>query len=125
MWTSTIKRSLPALILVGGVCLFASASAHAFCAVCYTDAMGPKALAALKSGILILLIPTVLLFSGLLWLTFRHRNSYPYWPSPGSQALQGILPDSDLAALAEVREATSGPMPLPAYESNRSPASRI
>ncbi|SRR5579885_2081659 len=56
-----------------------SAPALAFCATCYTDAIGPKALEALKSGILILLLPTVVIFSGLMWVTFRYRNNYSWW----------------------------------------------
>ena len=125
MRISAVKRWMPALMLVGGVSLFASAPAHAFCATCYTAAMGAKGLAALKSGILILLVPTVILFSGLMLLIFRYRNSYPYWPSAASQMQPGALADSNLLAREELRDSASVLMPLPTHEGNRAAASRI
>ena len=73
MSRSSLKASL-SLLLVAAVVLFASPSALA-CPNCYSSALGIKGIAALKSGILILLIPTTLLFAGLIWLIYRRRNS--------------------------------------------------
>jgi hypothetical protein len=67
-------------------------SAPAFaCATCYTDAIGPKALEAIKSGILILLLPTVVIFGGVIWVTFRYRDSDTSWQTAGGEF---VSPDS-------------------------------
>ena len=76
-----MERWLAAIVVVAGVFLLASAPAFALCATCYTAALGAKGIQALKSGILTLLIPTATLFSGLIWVTFRYRNSSPSWPA--------------------------------------------
>ena len=56
-----------------------------------------KGVAALKSGILILLIPTTILFGGLMWVTFQRRNSsYAQagtFAEPGSEgSSEGLIP---------------------------------
>ena len=76
-----VKKWLPVLAAVTGVFLLSSRPAFALCATCYA-ALGAKGTRALQSGILILLIPTAAIFCGLLWATFRYRNSYPNWPAP-------------------------------------------
>ena len=76
-----VKKWLPVLAAVTGVFLLSSRPAFALCATCYNPALGAKGIRALQSGILILLIPTVAIFRGLLWATFRYRNSYPNWPA--------------------------------------------
>jgi len=77
------KKWLAVLVVVAGIFLLASAPAFA-CPTCYTAALGAKGIQALKSGILTLLIPTATLFSGLIWVTFRYRNSYPSWQAKGT-----------------------------------------
>ncbi len=67
-----------ALAALAGVCLLASQPALA-CATCYTSSLGPKGLQAIKSGILILLLPTAAIFGALILLTFWYRNSCPAW----------------------------------------------
>ncbi|MBI2818163.1 MAG: hypothetical protein HYX72_14610 [Acidobacteria bacterium] len=63
------------------------------CPTCYTDALGPKGLQAIKSGILILLLPTIAIFATLMLLTFRYRNSCPSWRRTRGDGQE--LPDSD------------------------------
>jgi len=46
------------------------------CALCYTDAAatGPQTQAALRHGILVLMIPPMFIFAGLFLLLYRRRN---------------------------------------------------
>jgi hypothetical protein len=75
------QRTLPtrlALIVVGVVVLFASplpAMAQS-CALCYTQAAsaGSRMIEALKSGILILIVPPTLMSIGMVFIMYRHRN---------------------------------------------------
>jgi hypothetical protein len=48
------------------------------CALCYTQAAGAGArfIAALRSGILILVIPPVLICAGITWMAYRKRNQF-------------------------------------------------
>lgn len=48
------------------------------CAMCYTSAESAKkaGIEALRSGILILLVPPLVMFGGIIWLTYRSRNRY-------------------------------------------------
>ena len=57
--------------------IFGGASAQAWaqsCAMCAKNASaaGPEGIQGLQSGILLLFIPTLLIFLGILWFTFRH-----------------------------------------------------
>jgi hypothetical protein len=67
-----------AITLLGGTLIFAPASFAQGCALCYNDAAatGPQAQAALRHGILILLIPPMLIFSGLFGMLYRRRNAH-------------------------------------------------
>ena len=75
------QRTLPtrlALIVVGVVVLFASplpAMAQS-CALCYTQAAsaGSRVIEALKSGILILIVPPTLMSIGMVFIMYRNRN---------------------------------------------------
>ena len=63
----------------GAAAMFSAASAFAQgCAMCYNNAAASKAagIQALKSGTLILLIPVLLLFAGILAAAFRSRNRF-------------------------------------------------
>lgn len=83
-----------------------SAPAMAQCAVCYTSAAatGDRGAAVLRLGILVLLIPTLLTFGGVLWLTLRGRRSEERENQPG-----------------EEREESVDFMPLAVTQQNRSP----
>jgi hypothetical protein len=66
-------------ILVALAALFVCAARPAFsqsCALCYTQAAssGAKKIAALKSGILILVVPPTLGSIGMLFVVYRKRN---------------------------------------------------
>ena len=75
------QRTLPtrlALIVVGVAVLFASplpAMAQS-CALCYTQAAsaGSRMIEALKSGILILIVPPTLMSIGMVFIMYRNRN---------------------------------------------------
>ena len=73
------------------------------CAMCYNTASAakPGAIQALRSGILVLLIPPILMFIGIFTLLFRSKErpegevgTGGVWPTVDSPALDG----SDLAA---------------------------
>jgi len=67
-------------MLVAGIAsaLYASATFAQGCALCYSDAAatGPKAQAALRHGIITLIIPPAFIFVGMLSTLYRRRNLY-------------------------------------------------
>jgi hypothetical protein len=48
------------------------------CALCYTQAAGSgsRVIAALKSGILILVVPPMLICLGITWMAYKKRNEF-------------------------------------------------
>lgn len=54
----------------------ATSPAAAQCILCYASAAsaGSKTIEALRTGILVLIIPTMLIFAGVILLAVRHRN---------------------------------------------------
>ena len=48
------------------------------CTLCYTQAAGSGArvIAALKSGILILVVPPMLICLGITWMAYKKRNEF-------------------------------------------------
>jgi len=75
-WTThSVFFFLDAALLIGILCLSPSAAAQG-CASCYTTAAagGSQTIHALHSGILILLVPPVLLLSGILIVTTRWKE---------------------------------------------------
>jgi len=48
------------------------------CALCYTQAAGAgsRMVAALRSGILILVIPPMLICAGITWMAYKKRNHF-------------------------------------------------
>lgn len=48
------------------------------CALCYTQAAGSgsRVIQALKSGILILVIPPMLICLGITWMAYKKRNQF-------------------------------------------------
>ena len=63
--------------LIGLVCSSAPAYAQG-CAMCYTSAASAKAgaIEALRSGILILLLPALFMFAGIFVVIYRSRNRF-------------------------------------------------
>lgn len=79
MKSSTILRAL--MILAAGISAAFTCAPAAFaqgCALCYTDAAatGPHAEAALRHGILVLMIPPTLIIVGLFSLLYLRRNMH-------------------------------------------------
>jgi len=67
------------LLVFGFVALFVSLAPSAAaqgCAMCYQNASatGPQGAQALRHGILILMLPTLTLFTGIFALIYRRRN---------------------------------------------------
>ena len=72
-------RGQIAQLLIAVMALAAAPMAYAQgCAMCYTSAAAAKkaGIEALRSGILILLVPPLMIFAGIIWLTYRSRNSF-------------------------------------------------
>ena len=78
------------------------------CATCYTDALGPRGMHAIKSGILILLLPAAALFSGLLLLAFRYRNSCPSWHATSTGQASAQTLERELLALSSLEAERRG-----------------
>ena len=93
---SPLKKAAAAIALTGGALLSASASFAQGCALCYADAAasGPQTQAALRHGILVLMIPPMFLFAGFYLLLYRrsklHRRALEELPaahaSPGNSS---------------------------------------
>jgi hypothetical protein len=65
------------IITTAAVALAAAGSPFAqSCSMCYDGAsqQSPQASAAMNTGILVLLLPSLLLFAGVLATAFRHRD---------------------------------------------------
>jgi hypothetical protein len=71
--TMMIKACLLAVVLIVSVPAFAQG-----CALCYTQAAsaGARMIQALKSGILILIIPPTLMSLGVIGVCYRKRNQF-------------------------------------------------
>ncbi|SRR6266851_1070323 len=68
-----LSLAVPALCVLGALCVMAPSAGAQGCPMCYRAASqaGKLAVQALHSGILVLLVPTLLLFVGILVFTFR------------------------------------------------------
>jgi hypothetical protein len=69
-----LKRGLAAVaILTSPAALYAQG-----CAMCYQSvaASGPRSIHALRSGILILMFPPVLITTAIVYLAYRKRNKF-------------------------------------------------
>jgi len=60
------------------VLLFAVPAFSQSCALCYTQAAasGARFIAALRNGILVLVIPPMFMSVGITWLAYRKRNQF-------------------------------------------------
>jgi len=63
--------------LLAGLAVPAAAYAQN-CALCYTQAAsaGSRMIAALRSGILILILPPMLICIGITWMAYKKRNQF-------------------------------------------------
>lgn len=86
-------RRKPALIagfdaFLAGLAVPAVARAQN-CALCYTQAAsaGSRMIAALRSGILILVLPAMLICIGITWMAYKKRNQFneDYLDEPPSE----------------------------------------
>ena len=66
------------LIAAVAVLLFAVPAFSQSCALCYTQAAasGAKFIAALRSGIVVLMVPPMFMSVGITWLAYRKRNQF-------------------------------------------------
>ena len=66
------------LIAVVAVLLFALPAFSQSCALCYTQAAssGAKLIGALRSGIVVLIVPPMFMSVGITWLAYRKRNQF-------------------------------------------------
>ena len=77
--------------------LVSGLAASAQCVMCSaaTSGAGPKAIAALRTGIIALIIPTAAIFGGIMLIAFRHRkcgSSEPVGHLSGAEPdLQDVL----------------------------------
>ena len=60
------------------VLLFAVPAFSQSCALCYTQAAssGARFIAALRNGILVLMVPPMFMSAGITWLAYRKRNQF-------------------------------------------------
>ncbi|HVI06867.1 MAG TPA: hypothetical protein VND65_01090 [Candidatus Binatia bacterium] len=71
-----IVLAFPVLFVAGVALLLTPAALAQSCALCYTQAAqsGSRMIEALKSGILILIVPPTLMSVGLIFVCYRKRN---------------------------------------------------
>jgi hypothetical protein len=64
--------------LLAVVLAFAVPAFSQSCALCYTQAAGSgaKFIAALRSGIVVLMVPPIFMSVGVTWLAYRKRNQF-------------------------------------------------
>jgi len=90
--------------------LSSSALAYAQgCAMCYTSAAAAKAgaIQALRSGILILLLPALVMFTGIFVVIYRSRNRFNgavEWPAEQDRELHEMLIRMDKVEKPDPRE---------------------
>jgi hypothetical protein len=73
----TVRHATKVIAVLAAACAFVPDALAQSCAMCYQNAAasGAQGIAALRNGILVLLIPTLTLFVGLFALLYRHRNA--------------------------------------------------
>jgi hypothetical protein len=76
--------------MAAGAALMPSVTWAQGCALCYTQAAGSGArvIQALKSGILILVVPPMLICLGITWMAYKKRNEF-------NEDLPGETPDTN------------------------------
>lgn len=65
-------------LTVAVVLVFAVPAFSQSCALCYTQAAasGARLIAALRSGIVVLILPPMFMSVGITWLAYRKRNQF-------------------------------------------------
>lgn len=101
-WASWGKRIGLGLFLIWTT----ASTAAAQCVMCYASASnaGSKAIQALRSGILVLVIPTALVFGGIMFIALRHRK-FGSNESDSTEELPTPEPLPPLAVIPESRSA--------------------
>jgi hypothetical protein len=99
------------LAALAGVLLSSTLAYAQGCAMCYTSAAAAKAgaLQALRSGILILLIPALTMFAGIFVVIYRSRdrfNGSADWAAERDQELREMLLRMDSIGSPDFRERT-------------------
>ena len=71
-----MKRLVSPVLLLLGALVNASSAFAQGCAMCYADAAasGPQTQAALRHGILVLMIPPMFIFAGFFFLLYKRSN---------------------------------------------------
>jgi len=66
------------VLTVAVLLLFAIPAFAQNCALCYTQAAssGKRFIGALRSGIIVLIIPPMFMSAGITWLAYRKRNQF-------------------------------------------------
>lgn len=74
--SGTLKRLLASGVLLAGALVGASSAFAQGCALCYAGAAasGPQTQAALRHGILVLMIPPMIIFAGFFFLLYKRSN---------------------------------------------------
>ena len=104
-----LRSWLAALGLTVAMFFLNAAPAAAQCFICYTSAAGAgsQGIRALKIGILVLLVPTLTMLAGVLWLAYRRRN-----PDPSGSEIATKDPNWEEGLLAlRVSQETGNPSP--------------
>ena len=72
-----VRSWILALVLTGTLHLLTAAPAAAQCALCYASVAGSgdQGIRTLQIGILIMLVPTLAILGGLVWITVRRGGS--------------------------------------------------
>jgi len=72
------KKGFAGLLALGVAMLAPGAAWAQNCALCYTQAAGAGArmIAALRSGILVLIVPPMLISVGITWMAYKKRNQF-------------------------------------------------
>jgi len=72
------KNRFAGLLALGAAMLLPGAAWAQNCALCYTQAAGAgsRMIAALRSGILVLIVPPMLISLGITWMAYKKRNQF-------------------------------------------------
>ncbi|HTZ31420.1 MAG TPA: hypothetical protein VMH31_03130 [Methylomirabilota bacterium] len=72
------KNRFAGLLALGAAMLAPGAAWAQNCALCYTQAAGAgsRMIAALRSGILVLIVPPMLISLGITWMAYKKRNQF-------------------------------------------------
>ena len=98
MKATKILRSLSVFaVAIDGLFACAPAVFAQGCALCYNNAAatGPQGQAALRHGILILMIPPMLIFAALMTILYRRRNAH-------HDAIRPVTAQHSIRAVSEI-----------------------